>query len=697
MTRVASVRFLPVCTLAALLFTASAGFSQVVTLEITSRAPVENGRLFGKAGAYEIIRGRVHGEVDPGDRRNRIIQDIELAPRNSHGKIEYVATFALAKPIDAAKSSGVLVYTVVNRGNGQPTASNDGHISLVSGWQGDVVATSTNHTIEVPVAREPDGSPVTGPVLARFWDLPAGSTTAAIRLGSLGTAFYPPVALDTARATLTYHASETVSGAISGTKTIASTDWAFADCRAVPFPGVPDPSRICVRNGFDPARVYELVYTAKDPLVLGIGLAATRDIVTFFRYASADQHGVANPIAHAVRHTIALGTSQSGNFIKTFVHLGFNEDLAGRTVFEGVFPYIAARQTPLNFRFAAPGGAGTLYEAGSEPILWWSRYTDTVRGRAAGSLLDRCTATHTCPKVIEAFGATEFWDLRMSPGLVGTDAAADIPLPDTVRRYYMPGTSHGGGRGGFQIEQPAAGQCVLPQNPNPMSDTMRALTAALIEWVVDGTPPPPSRYPTLAEGMLVPATRTATGFPAIPGVAFPENQVNAVLDYDFGPRFVYNDMSGVITREPPGIKRALATLVPRVDQDGNETAGVASALLEAPLGTYLGWNIQGAGFFKGQLCGFTGGYVPFAPTKARRLESHDPRLSIEERYGSQDGYLCVVRRAADDLVRQRFLLRDDADRVIAAAAAARILPPSSEATPENQTRAEALCKADQRR
>jgi hypothetical protein len=230
-----------------------------------------------------------------------------------------------------------------------------------------------------------------------------------------------------------------------------------------------------------------------------------------------------------------------------------------------------------------------------------------------------------------------------------------------------------------------------------MSDTMQALTTALIGWVVDGTPPPPSRYPTLADRMLVPATQAATGFPAIPGVKFPENQVNAVLDYDFGPRFIYNDMSGIVTREPPAIKRALATLVPRVDRDGNELAGVPSALFQAPLGTYLGWNIQAAGFFRGQLCGFSGGYVPFAPTTARRIESNDPRLSLEERYGSQDGYVCAVRQAAEQLVRERFLLRDDADRVIAAAAAARILPPSSETTSENQRRAQALCQIAQRR
>src|SRR5205085_4440425 len=169
------------------------------------------------------------------------------------------------------------------------------------------------------------------------------------------------------------------------------------------------------------------------------------------------------------------------------------------------------------------------------------------------------TASHTCPKVIEAFGATEFWDLRMSPGLVGTDARADIPLPPNVRRYYMPGTTHGGGAGGFRPGGTRGGACELSANPNPMSDTYRALTVALIDWVTQDAAPPASRYPTLAAYELVAPTRATTGFPAIPGVRFPEGLVNAVLDYDFGPQFRYADMSGVITRQPPAIRQVRTT------------------------------------------------------------------------------------------------------------------------------------------
>jgi len=669
------------------LILAAPAYAQVTRVEITSREP---------AGSYEVIHGRISGEVDPKDRRNGIIQDIALAPKNARGRVEYVATFALARPVDLTRASGVLLYSVVNRGNGGVTPSPDGHISLVSGWQGDVAPTASNQTISVPVARQADGSPVTGLVLARFMNIAPGTNTVGIRLSSMGGSppVYLPATTDQPNAVLTASASENARGAKTGTVTIPRADWAFADCRTQPFPGTPDPTRLCLKNGFDPSRLYELTYTAKDPLVLGVGLAATRDIVAFFRYAAADERGTPNPVAGAIKYAVAVGDSQSGNFIKTFIHLGFNEDLQGRSVWDGVFPRIAARQTPMNFRFALPGGAATLYEPGSEPALWWSDYSDTTRGRSKAGLLDRCTATKTCPKVIEAFGSTEFWGLRMSPGLIGTDAKIDIPVPPNVRRYYYPGTTHGGGRGGFRVDAPAVqGGCLLPANPNPESDTTRALTAALVDWVVTGTAPPESRYPLLSKGELVPATKRAVGFPDIPGLTFIDDLVNPVLDYDFGPGFKANDLSGVLSLLPPRIKQVIPTFVPKVNADGNETSGVPSVLHQAPLGTYLGWNVTAAGFFKGQGCGFAGGYWPFAKTAAERTMNGDSRLSVEERYGTLDGYVCVVERAAEQAVRQRFLLRQDADRLIDEAKKSGVLPSGSASSPEAVATATHVCRA----
>jgi hypothetical protein len=668
--------------------------------------PAFGGQSFGDVGQYERLRGRVFGELDPHDRRNAIIQDIEFAPRNARGNVEYVATFTMLKPIDPAKGNRVLLYEVVNRGNKQLAGFNvggdpgdgffykRGYTILWSGWQGDVIPTATNETIQVPVAKQPDGSSITGPVLIRisnappFRVVPPGTNTQQLIVFNAPTA-YRPVTLDTTRATLTSRASETVAGKSGPITTIPSVEWAWADCRTVPFPGTPDPTRICLKNGFDPNLLYELRFTAKDPLVLGVGVAATRDIVSFFRHQAQDDVGTPNPAANALSHVIGQGTSQSGNFMKTFIHLGFNEDEQGRIVFEGANPHIAARQNPINFRFAHPGGAATLYEPGSEPVLWWRKWPDRVRDRPAAGMLDRCRATHTCPKIFETFTAAEFWDLRMSPGLVGTDAEHDIPLRSNVRRYYFPGTTHGGGGGGFSIAQPSLGFCELPNNPNPARETMRALFDALKDWVVEGRSPPESDYPLVRRRQLVTATKLDSGFPAIPGVPLPGGLLNPVLDYDFGAELNYNDLTGVITRQPPRIKQIVPTLVPRVDRDGNEIDGVRSVLHQAALGSYFGWNILAAGFTKGQICAFIGGSAPFAKSKSERSAAGDPRPSVEERYGSQEGYDCVVTRAAQREIRRGFLLQEDADRLIAEAAGSNVLP----SDPGNPI-AKRLCKPD---
>ena len=653
---------------------------RIVIDKAKSESRAYDGRSFGDVGQYEKIVGRAYGELDPEDRRNVIIQDIQLAPRNSRGKVEYVATFTLVKPVDIGKGNDVMLYQVVNRGRKLELGGSDrGYTYLFSGWQGDIPAASSPdgdspETIQVPIAKNPDGSSITGPVLGRIKN--TGGNTAPL-IVYYRPIPYSPVTLDTKQATLTSRISESIDAVSGPISTIPSSDWAWADCTKVPFPGTPDPTKVCLKNGFDPALLYQVVFTAKDPLVLGIGFAATRDIVSFFRHAEKDEAGTPNPVAKRISYVISQGSSQSGNFIRTFIHLGFNEDESGQVVWDGAMPHIAGRQAALNFRFALPDGAADPYEPGSEGVLWWSDWTDMMRSRKVAGVLDRCGATHTCPKIIEAFGSTEFWDLRMSPDLVGTSAVEDIPLPDNVRRYYFPGTTHGGGGGGFTTDPPPArgraGACVLPGNPNPESDTMRALLVAMVEWVMRGTPPPPSQYPRLADGTLVRATKAAMGFPTIPGLVFTDNFENPLQDYDFGPDFRYNDLSGVISKEPPPIKQVISLLVPRVNADGNEIAGVPSVLHQAPLGTYLGWNITASGFFKGQICAFTGGYVPFSKTKAERLGSGDPRPSLEERYGNQEGYISAVRAAAEKAVRDRFLLRDDADRLIQQAIATNTL------------------------
>src|SRR5579864_4656044 len=554
-------------------------------------ASAYKAQSFGEAGRYERIAGHAYGELDPQDPLNAIITDLKFAPRNARGMVEYAATFSMAKPVDMSKASGVMIYLVPNRGNISLEQSpiitdylKHGHVVLASGWQGDIPAHEGLETIAVPAAKNPDGSSITGPVLVRLSDMPPNTNTVAtVARQAVRSA---PFSLDTSKALLTrraYEGSEVIP--------IRSSDWAFADCTKTAFPGTPDPGKVCLKGGFDPAFLYELTYTANDPLVLGIGFAATRDLNSFFRHGQQDDTGAANLLGRGISFVVSQGNSQSGNFLRTYINLGFNQDEAGRIVFDGVNPNIAARQLAMNIRFAAPGGAAGLYEPGSDGVLWWSDYTDEARHRPAGGLLDRCRATETCPKVFETFGSSEFWDLRASPNLVGTRADRDIPLPPNVRRYYFPGVSHGGGPGGFSASAPKPPRaCELPANPNPSSDTLRALMAALIDWVAKGTPPPPSQYPRLDRHERVVPTQASMNSPIIPGVPLPDNAILPFYDYDLGSSFHYSDMSGIISMQPPVIRQVLPSLVPAVDADGNETAGVASVLHQAPLGTYVGWN-----------------------------------------------------------------------------------------------------------
>jgi hypothetical protein len=248
-------------------------------------------------------------------------------------------------------------------------------------------------------------------------------------------------------------------------------------------------------------------------------------------------------------------------------------------------------------------------------------------------------------------------------------------LPDNVRRYYFPGVTHGGGPGGFSTATPVVNGCALPGNPAPTAPMRSALMRSFIAWVTRDVAMPPSTYPRISDGTLVPATRSAMGFPAIPGRPSPDGVIHPLLDYDLGAGFNYGDASGVLT-QIPRVKRSLPQLVPKVDLDGNEIAGVKSPLEMAPLGTYTGWNTFSSGVFEGQMCLIdapVGGFIPFATTRADRLTTGDPRLALEERYGTHDGYVRAVTTAADALVKDGFLLRSDADAMIAQAEASQVL------------------------
>jgi len=667
--------------------------------------------LNGQAVPYQTIVGRAFGELCvsgscAGASNNAIITDLNLAPLTSSGGAnvaQYVTSFTLIKPVDNANISGILWHDVPNRG-GRITINvaerNLGDVGVSSGWQGDNAGgtavpacssslspgcTFTNEWVKTPVAAGTTGF-IVGRIINR-------SGAASQPLNVMGNPIpYLPASLSTTTPgiSLVTHTKETINGNITTGTTIPSTDWAFARCNtggAPAFPGTPqnlDPSalpgslpvHVCLKNGFDPTLLYQLVYQVKDPYILGAGTAAFRDVGSFFRYAAADDFGTPNPIAGKISKSVIRGVSQSGNFTRHYIHLGMNQDEAGRIVHEGAWPIIAGRRVANNSRWGQPDGVLELYQQGSEGPQWWTPWPDTVRNLPTGSILDRCNATNTCPKVIEHFGGSEVFALKMTTSWVGTSADADIPLPDTVRRYYIPSTTHGGGGGGFnENTSPTGANC--PGNnwnsgqpaayrANPVSETeiTNVLRLAMRNWITNGTPPPPSRFPTLASGNLVDPTQAAMGFPSgVPGVPasvfLPENFVNPVFDYDWGPQFNEFDATGNPTNAPPPIKAVIKMKVPKVDADGNELGGVPTVLRDAPLGTYLGWNLTTTGFHAGQVCNYVGGMIPFAHTQAERVANGDPRLSLEERYGSHNGYVLAVKNAAGNAWRQGYLLPQD--------------------------------------
>lgn len=629
---------------------------------------------FGSIGAYEKISGTFTGEVDPKDARNAIIQDLQLAPLNANGKVEYTSDFVLFKPKDMSKASGVLRYDAPNRGNIvnlDPYFASRGYVFLTAAWQGDVPAATGKLALKVPVAKNADGSSITGTYRAEL--LPTAATNDSLPLpgGPFNAAMqaYATASLDNTKPgyVLTRRINEG-----DARQLIPASEWKFAKCSAAaPFPGTPDETNVCLKDKWDPAYLYELVYVAKDPKVMGLGLAALRDMITFFHRDASDSTGTANPVAAAIKNTIASGVSQCGNFMKTFVHLGFNEDRAGQKVFDGVFAQIAARQTNINMRFSIPGGGGGVRadhtafgQAGTRGLS--KDYVDDVAQRRGG-ILSRCEASGTCPKLFIGFSGTEFYVLQGSPLLTDAWGTTDLVQPANARVYYYASTHHLLGLA--SLPGASAGALYATNGNAGVIPVVRALYQNLEDWVVKGTTPPDSQVPKIADATLVRPQQVR--FPAIPGVSY-TGLVNNYSLLDWGPNYRPQDESGIATQVPPAyLGRDYAILVPQVDADGNDIAGIRSLDVAVPLGTNTGWNYTS---MPGRIdqAGLFGSYFPLAKTAA--LRGADPRPSLQERYTDQAGYVAAVTAAANDLVAKRFMLRVDADAAIANAVVNPVLP-----------------------
>jgi hypothetical protein len=519
-----------------------------------------------------------------------------------------------------------------------------------------------------------------------------GSTQHLIIYGSAFTPFQPAGyqpsnpsgTLTTAGATFWFDTAQSTEGVDTGKTIIPNNQWSWAYCPNGPSGTgyTPSPNYICLNNGgtFNSSELYEISFPAQNPLVQGVGWASTRDFVSFLRYGTTAPGGGTNPVAGSITKGLIIGVSQSGNYIRSLVNYGFNQDESGRIVFDGGWVIIASRNLWMMPRWSQPTVILNLYQGGNESPIWWSDFPNQARNLPAGSLLDRCNATtpNTCPQILETWGGNEYFANKTAATQIGfcpgTTCAlsSEIPTPANVFRYYVRGATHGGGSVSFNWTAPptlpVSATATYSSSPIPESYSNNALQSAFINRLFNGTPMPASgpaiSYPGWAQGQLAPSTnQAAVGFPQnVPGLPFGTAQAWPPFVYDFGPGMNYANQSGIISIEPPNITSVLTAYVPTVNADGNDNGGgIPSVLFEAPLATYMDWNLYPAGTpYAGQSIYLNGGFYPFWDTKANRTAHSDPRLSLEERYGTNNGYKCVALQAVANALAGGYLLPSDA-------------------------------------
>jgi hypothetical protein len=637
--------------------------ARVERVEILSRTNVLDGKAFGDAGAYEKLIGKIHFAVNPDAAPNKSVVDLDKAPRNGKGEVEFAADVYILRPKDAAHASGTALIEIPNRGGKgmlhviqgakssldptTPEQFGDGFLlrrgtTLIwIGWQWDVRNEPRLMRLFAPIAKQPDGKPITGLVRSDFVvekkrnEVPLGHMIS----GTIGGTEYACSNADDPANVLTVR--ETPLGQ---RRTIPRHDWQFVEAPELKLPGL---RALRLTSLFKVGKIYEVVYRAQDPVVVGLGLAAVRDFASYLKSAR-------NDIA-PVQRVYAMGISQCGRFLRQFLFDGFNADEEGKIALDGILAHVAgAGRGSFNHRFAQPSRDAQptntfFYPTDIFPFADLPT-TNPVTGKTAG-LLDRARAAHVVPKIFYSNTSYEYWSRACSLIHTAPDGTKDLPLPDNVRIYYLAGLEH------FTVPFPpqrAKEGALMTQNlpnPNPVLYFWRALFVAMDDWVRDGKAPPASRYPKLADKTLV--TRDAVQFPKIPRQHLPE-QVHEAFHLDFGPQW----KNRIITKQPPGVGVPFPVFVPQVDENGNDLGGVRLPELEVPLATYTGWNLRDPRIgFPNERASFLGSDIPFP--KIKSTANGDPRKPINELYASRNEYLEQFRAAAEHLASERFLLPED--------------------------------------
>ncbi|MFK7995042.1 MAG: alpha/beta hydrolase domain-containing protein [Granulosicoccus sp.] len=600
--------------------------AKVERFEVVESTPAFEGREFGEVGGYERIDAIAYFAIDPDSERGRMVVDLEHAPLGDDGLVRYSTEVTVLRPADESKGSGVLLYDVPNRGRvlsfilleqaegttppdtaergGDGFLMESGHTIVWSGWQTGLSDESIALTV-------PTLENVTGPSREEIvFDKPG--TTGTLKLS------YPSASMDPAEASLSvrqYPADQRSTAPGLGFRYVSNSE-----------------VEIMRPEGLNAGAIYEFIYTATDSLPTGLGFTATSDLVSFLR--GNEGHDIESPLT-GVQASVALGISQSGRYLRDFVYQGFNADEQATQVFDAVMPYIAgSRKTFVNYRFAQQGRYSRQHEdhdfPGDQFPFTYVELTDPVSGRTDG-ILSACGRTDTCPKVMHADTSTEFWQARSALISTAPDGTP-LEMPDSVRVYFLAGLQH---FNAFSAQSKANEVCRFPSNPVAPMPVLRTLVNSLAEWARDDTPPPPSRFPSVADGTLV----------SLEQLALPDLPEDNLIP-------VYNELRVRDHSTPiPTGGKAYPALVPQTDSDGNPNSGVKLPRVAAPLGTYWGWNVRNEDFAEGALCGLTGSFIPFSVSTT----DGDSRPGIADRYADEEAYIAAVVGAAETLSKDGFM------------------------------------------
>lgn len=646
--------------------------ARVVGLDSIERRTVLDGRPFGLAGPYEVVKAKARFAVDRRNSANHAITDLRLAPANRRGEVEFAADVYLLKPVNLDRGNGTVLLEINNRGKkgmlsmfnraagsldpnlpehfGDGLLMAQGYTLVWVGWQHDPPTSEHLMHLFPAVARNRDGTPIRGLARADFVKTDRESSHS---LADRDHIAYPVADPDASENVLT------VRDDVESERRIIPRDkWRFA--RMENGRPVADSGRVWLEGGFEPGKIYEVVYVVEDPPLVGLGPTAVRDFISYLKYESSEGLGV-DP--GAIEQAIGFGISQSGRFLRTFLYYGFNADEQDRRVFDGVLSHVAGGgRGSFNHRFAQPSRDAHPYLNFFYPtdIFPFSDVVqrDSKTGWEDGLLARYADRPELLPKIFYTNSSYEYWGRAASLIHTTIDGKGDVEIPANVRIYHIAGTQHG--PGSFPARQSLGEQ---PSNTVDYRWALRGLLEAMQNWIGNGQEPPESRYGKIADGTLVSAE--ALEWPAIPGVGF-STKLHKAYRADYGPRFY---SMGIVDEQPPKNLGAYPMFVPAVDADGNERTGIRLPLVAAPLATHTGWNMfnERSGPTD-QISSMQGSWIPFPATKAERERSGDPRQSIEERYPSRDAYLGRVAQVTVDLVEQGYALERDAAAMIQEAA-----------------------------